>query len=213
MDRMTTEARQMENSLLTAFDRAAGILRKAEPGKICRKTGARFEGNRYSLPFLERECVILMPEVRFTVPELPVILQVLILHYLTGSGERPVRGEFIGFSDIPEGMFYYRSFRKKAVDKLAALFGQKPELLEQAGTLLGGRKWTAGDYSSRIPVLPEIDMVVQIYRGDEEFPAAANILFSDCIVNFLPPEDTAFLGGWLVRTLAQALPEDQSPRN
>ena len=74
-----------------------------------------------------------------------------------------------------------------------------------AAAALGGQKWTTGDHSSVIPVFPRIDVVVQIYEGDDEFPAEANILFSDNIVNFLPVEDTAFLGGWVVSALVRAL--------
>ncbi|MEE8440539.1 MAG: DUF3786 domain-containing protein, partial [Spirochaetia bacterium] len=105
---------------------------------------------------------------------------------------------------IPNGMFYFKSFKRRALDKLVGKFGKEPETLITAGAVFSGREWTTGDYSSIIPVFPKVEMVVQIHEADDEFPAEANILFSDNIVNFLPVEDTAFLGGYVVGALGDA---------
>jgi hypothetical protein len=43
---------------------------------------------------------------------------------------------------------------------------------------------------------------VVLHAGDEEFPAEANILFDDAIVNFLPLEDVAVLAGLIATRLA-----------
>ena len=200
-----TQEQQKENSLLVAYNKAAGILKKAVPGDICRKTGAVFENNSYKITFLGTIYEIGMPEVSFITQGVPTIVEVLILHYLTTREDKPVRGEFISFNSIPNGMFYFKSFQQRALDKLISNFEKNPEKLAAAGAALGGKKWTTGDYSSIIPVFPKIDMVVQIYEADDEFPIEANILFSDNIVNFLPAEDTAFLGGYMVRSLVDKL--------
>jgi hypothetical protein len=44
-----------------------------------------------------------------------------------------------------------------------------------------------------------------LHGGDEEFPAAANILFRDEIVNFLPLEDVAVLAGLIATRLAKSI--------
>ena len=200
-----SDTRQKENSLLVAYNKAAQILKKEEPGVICRKTGSIFGKGRYKITFLGTIYEISMPEVRFITEGVPTIVEVLILHYLTTMKDKPVRGEFVSFNNIPNGMFYFKAFQQRALDKLISNFEKKPGKLVTAGALLGGKKWTTGDYSSIIPVFPKIDLVVQIYKADDEFPTEANILFSDNIVNFLPAEDTAFLGGYLVRALVDAV--------
>ncbi len=204
-DSRQKETQQKENSLLVAYNKAAGILKKAEPSDICRKTGAIFENSSYKIIFLGTIYEISMPEVSFIAQGVPTIVEVLILHYLTTMKDKPVRGEFVSFSGIPDGMFYFKSFQQRALDKLINHFEKNPGKLVAAGAALGGEKWTTGDYSSIIPVFPKIDMVVQIYKADDEFPIEVNILFSDNIVNFLPVEDTAFLGGYLVRALVDAV--------
>ncbi|MBU8913807.1 MAG: DUF3786 domain-containing protein [Spirochaetales bacterium] len=199
-----SDIRQKENSLLVAYDKAAEILRGAEPELVCRKTGATCEDGTYGITFLGKVHEICLPEVSFLGKGIPTIVEVLILHYLTCMEDKPVKGDLISFSSIPNGMFYFKSFKQRALDKLVGSFAKKPELLVTAAAVLGGTKWTAGEYSAIIPVFPKLDLVVQIYEADDEFPAEANILFSDNVVNFLPVEDTAFIGGYLVGALVRA---------
>ena len=199
-----SDIKQKENSLLVAYDKAAEILKGAEPELACRKTGATYEDRTYGITFLGKVHEIRMSDVSFLGEGIPTIVEVLILHYLTSMEDRPVKGDFVSFSSIPDGMFYFKSFKQRALDKLVSKFGKKPESLVAAAAALGGTRWTAGKYSSIIPVLPKVDLVVQIHEADDEFPAEANILFSDNVVNFLPVEDTAFLGGYLVGALVRA---------
>ena len=195
---------QKENSLLVAYKKAAEILRGAPPQRICSKTGARFGDGAYRITFLGSVHEVSVPDVRFTGPGLPTIAEVLILHYLTHPGEASIKGEFVSFSSIPNGMFYFTSFRQRALDKLVSSFAAEPGRLLQAAAKLGGTKWNTGEYSCIVPIFPKIDMVCQIFPADDEFPADANILYSDNVVNFLPAEDTAFLGGYLVGALARS---------
>jgi len=53
-------------------------------------------------------------------------------------------------------------------------------------------------------VFPEFEVVVVMYREDDEFPPEANILYRDDIINFLPLEDIAVLSGLIASRLRQA---------
>ncbi len=200
-----SDVRQKENSLLTAYTRAAQILRIEQSSEICRKTGAVFENSIYKINFIGTDYEIIMPEVRFITPGTITIIEVLILHYLTATDRQTVNGDFISFKGIPGGMFYFKSFQQRVLNKLIENFKDTPENLLKAGEAIGGKKWGIGDYSVAIQVFPRIEMVVQLFPADDEFPPDANILFSDSIVNFLPAEDAAFLGGYLVGNLAGKL--------
>ncbi len=202
MDDKALSVKQKENSIVTARELAAQELHQSNSDAVCRKTGASFHNKTYGLTFLDGCYEIQLPDVVFSPPGLPVIIEVLILHYLTNRNNKPMKEEFINFSTIPNGMFYYSSFQKRALGKLLQRFGQNPETIIPAAVKLGGKQWGAQKYSYLIPVLPKIDMVVQIFEADHEFPAEANILFPHGIVNFLPVEDTAFLGGYLVHALS-----------
>jgi len=49
--------------------------------------------------------------------------------------------------------------------------------------------------------LPNVPVRLILWAGDDEFPAAANILFDQNIGGILSPEDIAWLSGMLVYRL------------
>jgi len=197
----TLPTKQVENSLSVAYEKAAVLLRQSSPEKVCETTGARFQKKLYQLVFLNTNYQIQMPRVSFVNHDVPLIVQVLILHYLTARDIPESKGEYINFSTIPGGMFYYKSFKRRAIDRLTALYDREPERLIHTAEKLGGGMWKQGGLSVEIPIFPLCGLVVQYYPGDEEFSCDANILFPENIGKYLPIEDIAFLGGYIVSRL------------
>ena len=195
---------QKENSLTVAYNKAAALLRDEAPLAVCQRTGAVYDNSSYRVPFLGTTYTIHMPDVRFDSSDNLTIVEVLILHYLTTTGTVPVKGEFVSFSGLPGAMFYFPSFRNRALLGLVHTFGSQPAALAKAAETLGGQRWHTGEHAWVLPVLPRVDIVCTVYPADDEFPAEANMLFSDSISNFLPVEDTAFLGGFVVGMLTRA---------
>lgn len=193
---------QQENSLKVAYKKAAERLRSLDPDEVCTHTGALYDEDLYTVRFLERSYEISLPRVEFR-DKIPLILQVLILHYLTAEHKEVVSTELINFSSIPGGMFYFESFKRRVLDKLVREFGETPELLLKASENVGGGRWEMGN-GYLIHLFPRIDAVVQVYPEDEEFPAAANFLFSGNVGSYLPIEDIAFMGGYAVSSLSRA---------
>lgn len=189
---------QEENSLLTAHANAAALLDNEQPRVVCERTGALFEDGEYCLDFMDRTYRIGMPGAVFAEPRDITIVEVLLLHYLTTTGNHPAPGSPAGFASIPGAMFYFPSFKRRALDRLVSAFGTRPDELGKAISSLGGSRWSTGEHSWSIPVFPRIDVICQIFPGDDEFPPDANLLFTDTVSNLLPTEDTAFLGGYVV---------------
>jgi len=202
-DQVTREE-QEQNSLIVAYERAANALREMDPNVVCGRTGATFNDGVFCVEFLGTSRAIHMPDARFEPAEGPRIVEVLVLHYLTTTGNQSTRGDYLSFGAIPGAMFYLPSFRKRALLKLLQAFGDEPGSLGPAAATLGGGAWATGEFAWVIPVFPRIEIVCQIFPGDDEFPAEANILFPDTIVNFLPIEDIAFLGGYVTGVLIRA---------
>jgi hypothetical protein len=50
-------------------------------------------------------------------------------------------------------------------------------------------------------LLPNVPVRLILWAGDDEFPAAGNILFDENINRILSPEDIAWLAGMLVYRL------------
>jgi hypothetical protein len=177
-----------------AYRQASEQVRSRKPEEICARSGARLGRQALELTYFGGELNIRLPSLAMSAPKLHQEEQILILHYLLGQESPPGRGEYVSFKMLPGGMFYYPSFRQRALNPLLRHFAAAPERLLAAAALLGGRPEKLGDAAVRLPLFPLLDMKVVLYREDEEFPAEANMLFNDDIVRFLTLEDIAILG-------------------
>jgi hypothetical protein len=135
----------------------------------------------------------------------PIWDAILVLHYLGSEAPIPPLGEPIAFGDLPEGKFYDPAFQGRCRVPLERKFGPTPEKLLAAAEKLGGRAWNRGDVSVVIPAFPRVDVYLVLYRGDDEFPPSATVLFSSRVAAFLSAEDIAVLGGAVVSRLGRAL--------
>ena len=118
------------------------------------------------------------------------------LRYL-GSGLIPPHGEL-----TVRRLAFLIPFR---IQRAARGGPDLPETLLPAAARLGGRPWDRGDVSAVVPAFPRVEVHVVLYRGDDDFPPAATMLFSSDIASFQSAEDVAVLGGATVSRLARAL--------
>ena len=124
--------------------------------------------------------------------------QVLLLHYLITATGTPVADEWITFREVPSGPFYYAAFVKRAIVPLGKWFGGKPSILDGIAPVIGQVLPSPGDKALKIFALPRVPVVLSLWRGDEEFPAEANLYFDQSIASYLPTEDIAYLAGAVV---------------
>jgi hypothetical protein len=188
-----------------SFNKAADILRNSDPRHICGICGTRSVPAGILVPYFDKEYTVKLPEVTLDPPDLSVYEQILILHYLTTLEDHTVKGDFISFKNLPGAFFYDATYKKRGPGQILRKFGDNIDQLIKAAEILGGEKAEFGDVSVKLPVFPRIDAVVVLYRGDEEFPPDANILFKDDIINYLPLEDVAVLSGLIGSKLKKAL--------
>jgi hypothetical protein len=124
----------------SAFGRALDLLGKADPAVVCERAGAIFDVDGYILRYFGKDLRIVLPEGRFEPPGVSPEEMILMLHYLiAGVGrdsrsnretaemdERKARrgsGELISFKDLPGGMFYNRTYRRRGVEPILTVFG------------------------------------------------------------------------------------------
>jgi hypothetical protein len=120
--------------------------------------------------------------------------QILILHYLTGAKGTPLSGELIAYQELREG----------APKPLIDYCGANPERLPEISSLIGGCQTNLGDIAVTIPAFSRVPVTVVIWRGDDEFPPNANILFDKTILDYLPAEDINVLCQSIVWRLVKA---------
>ena len=74
---------------------------------------------------------------------------------------------------------------KGAFHQSEAYWDPQPEKLAAACERLGGVPAGKGDVSYRIPVFQNIDMILQFWQSDEEFPASMQFLFDQNLLQFM----------------------------
>ena len=110
------------------------------------------------------------------------VTRVSILRYLADAKNIPETGELLKPADLPGGDIFRKGTHVLPLDSLAQIFGNGPEALMSKGASLGNTEYdTYGDYGLKVYPLPRIPVIVIIWKGDNEFPPKASLLFdSSC---------------------------------
>jgi hypothetical protein len=124
-------------------------------------------------------------------------VSILLLHYLERKiqGLPELSGEWISFKELESGESYYPAFRKRAIEPVLRKYGSNPE-----GILRGiAKKIDQADAAVTMEAFAGVPVMVEIWKGDDEFKAEANILFDRSIANIFCTEDVAVLGGFVAK--------------
>jgi len=116
----------------------------------------------------------------------------LVSLYARHAAPEQIRIEpFTAFREFQGSMPYQGAF---GVNSEQVLAPHVPQIKEKAGTLkaaFGGADGVGGDFSLILYPLPKIALSYICYLADEEFPAAATILFSANALCFMPLDGLA----------------------
>jgi hypothetical protein len=127
-------------------------------------------------------------------------LKVILLHYLLGADGR-IDGEWMSFREFESGNLYYSVFHGRALVQLISAFGSDPSRLIATSVKLGGTRVERGDASFDFLFFPHLKMNITIWKGDDEVPASANILFDAAAGRILGAEDLAHIAEDIAETL------------
>lgn len=167
--------------------------------KQCRNSGARCLPGEKSviLKYLDRDYRIKLPEgevMFFTgAGDVPARDKILVLHYFLRAGGAPPAGNLITYKELQEGINYYPTFFKRAIEPIINNFKDAPEKLAETAAAFGGKRAEYGDAAVTIPAFPRVPLTIVLWRGDNEFPPGGNILFDSTISDYLPTEDVTIL--------------------
>jgi hypothetical protein len=165
----------------------------------CHKSGARYlpAGKSIVLDHLNRSYRISLPGGEVSLVDsaeaVPVRDKILLLHYFTRAKGTPLSGKLITYKELQEGINYYPTFFKRAIDPIINNFKDGPEKLLNAAATLGGRKTDYGDIAVTINAFPYVPLTIVLWLGDKEFPPEGNIMFDSTIPDYLPTEDITIL--------------------
>jgi hypothetical protein len=165
----------------------------------CRRSGAQYlpDGKTVAIEHLNRIYNLGYPDGEVTLagsPEsVPVRDKILILHYFTRAKGTPLTGKMITYKELQEGINYYPTFFKRAIDPVINRYKDEPLKLLEAARRLGGRPADYGDTAATIPAFPRVPLTFVLWRGDKEFAPDGNVMFDSTIPDYLPTEDITIL--------------------
>ncbi len=200
--------RNYEYGLNQACQIASKKLASADIGEVCSKSGAKQDGNSVALNYVNTIYRIALPDATVTAEngeKLPLREKILILHYLDTAKGTPLSNKLITFNELPEGTSYTRTYNQRTLKPLAGFFGKEHAKLIEIASGLGGRKAELGDASITINAFPKVPITFVLWKGDNEFPPEANILFDSTITDYLPVEDIILLCETITWRLVKSL--------
>lgn len=187
-----------------AFEIAAQELSKKDPDLVAESAGVERTGGGFALEFAAQKIEVGLDPVSVAGAggeEISLTDQVLVLHYLNQADGRPVSGQWIAFREIPGAQSYHAAFYKRAMAPLLAGFGQNPALLPEIAGFMAPQQGEGADASIIVRAFPHVPLMLQVWAGDEDFPAEANVLFDKSVSGYMSSEDAAWVAGRVIYPL------------
>ncbi len=176
------------------------LQERSDAVALCRKSGAvcddKDPAKSITLRYMGRDYAITLTPIAVSSQgegEVPITDKILLLHYLLRAKGTPPSNRLITLKELPEGVNYFPTFYKRAIKPLEDAFGAKPELIYQTASMFGAKRADCADAAVTINALPRVPLTLAVWRGDDEFPPAASILFDANIADYLCGEDTIIL--------------------
>jgi len=183
-------------------------MERKDPLRIAVRAGCTFIDRTVVVPHLDRSIAYQLDSKKFTVretgEETPIWLAILVLHYLNNADGQQPTGVLKHFREFKEGHFYEPAFNRRTKDILVQAFGNHPDLMIRAANKLGGKILGTGDAATELSYFPHVPVTCILWRGDEEFPAEASVLFDETADVYFSAEDMAVAGQMAVLELLKA---------
>jgi len=169
-------------------EKAWNILRELDPADVCRNAMVGFD-NLSGLYLIKSFGMDLSIDpktnsIHTDAPEGDLLLKKLgyfsvlsILWYMTSARDIPLSNRLVQPENLKGGHIFFRGTHVLPLDKLALRYTHDIEAFLKRGAALGGRRLDYGDASVQLFPFPRIPVVIILWRGDEEFPPRADLLF------------------------------------
>ena len=200
-----------QESMLRPIDELAQAIRKLDPDGIARRADCAWDGHSLDLTYWQSTVRVLWPELNAVRADdgkpCSTFDQAMLLYYLRAADGAPLAGRWIGYRELPDGVFYHQAYQGYSGDRLAQTFGDRPEDLAPAAAALGGVPIDdLGTMAFVFLPLPRIRLAAVLWPGDEEFSARGAILFDAASSHYMTTDGLALLGGGLAGRLTRAVP-------
>lgn len=176
------DPRDISRHLEVPFDENTGLFQ------------VRFMAKNYTVSHPDLEIHCLDEEDSQAVLCSDIHAKILLLRYFTEGDHMRATGNLLSYRDLPWGEVYYRQFYGRCIMRLARMFGNRLEKFKTVMEGLKGIPKEYGDMAYEFQFLEDLRLCFVLWTGDEEFPASAQILFSDNFPVAYAAEDVAYIG-------------------
>lgn len=178
------------------------------PGDAALRAGVSYDAGVFTLTALGHTLCAAWPEFALSAEACPAALlgsaaQILFIRYLLEGVRAPFGGKFLSYRELPWGPVYDANFQGRCLKRLAFAFGNRPEAFARACEKLRGTPCVGGDAAYELAFLENARLRLILYRGDDEFPPSAQILFSDNTATAFTAEDLAAVGDVVIGALTE----------
>jgi hypothetical protein len=206
----TPQLKAWIDRLAPVVEESKEILQQRRPSKLVLYSGCERDADGdFRLEFFWQEYVV--SAKGFIVrrakdgKEPSSFIQSLILTYLARANGTTPSSRWIGFRELPDGMFYVQAFRGYTGVRLVRQLEGGVQAFCQAAEALDGKPFKQiGDAGYSFTVLPRLRIAVVFWQGDEEFPSQARVLFEDTAATYMPTDGLAILGSHLIGQILNA---------
>lgn len=130
-------------------------------------------------------------------------ISILVLHYARKriEGLSEASGEWIDFRQLDGGQGYYPTFKKRVIETIKRKYGSNPQALRKLLDRFKAKITDSADASIALEVFEGVPVLIQIWKGDEEFGPEANILFDKNIKDIFCTEDIVVLSEFVAHSI------------
>ena len=165
-----------------------GLLKEASPDEISGRTGLSHDNGKFTLTILGETKTITLPD--FDDEGWGDRWKILFGRYLMEGWKIRPMGEFITYSQLPWGEVYNEKFRQRCILRLAGTFGTRIEVFKEKCEKNHAVPIESSGCGYEFPLLDGLKVRFILWEGDEDFPASAQILFSDNFPDAFTAEDS-----------------------
>ena len=103
------------------------------------------------------------------------------------------------------GLMFHQNLAENSRDPWAARFETEADLFRKACLSLGGQPFPQGDIAHILELIPGLPVVVQLWFGDEEFPASLRFLWDKNSLQYLKYETMWYAKALILDRLAEQM--------
>lgn len=189
----------MPEHVLSGDQVAWALLADKEPGMICKLAGVQhdFAANKYIIQSFGQEIYVdpsnftitsHSPRGRQLLRGLGHFFDLAVLWYLGSAKNIPLSGQMVSPASLVGGEIFQKGTHVLPLDKMAAKYADDFEGFYEIGLELGGQQLEHGDASIRLHPFPRVPVTFILWKGDEEFPARADMFFDSTCERHLPTD-------------------------